>query len=557
MVQSKKVITLIVLTLGIESSVNAEARWTAVQGDGFNVITDAGVPPAAKMAHRIDQMRKLLGGSIKILPLRVVLLASESLFSQLRPSATVGGFYQSSAEEDWVVVRWGRPDSERALSHELVHAFLEHSGPRRPLWLEEGLAEFYSTAQFDAKGWTIGRPIENHVRLLNQSAWLGEREFFEARPDSAMREEGTRIGRFYSQSWAVVHYLLTTPGIRERAPALFTALGDGVPFPRAVEAALGMRQGLLLEAARRSVEQGRFLTARLAPEPVPQSSGAGKTLSPQEANGVIIDLALACGRPQLVEKTSKSATQRGLLALGKSNRTEAESQFRAAVAADAPQATPYFELAMLLREDHREPAQVAELLRATLERNPNHAEAHFLRGLNAAQTGDWESAIDNYQKAARILPRQANFWHALALALERAGRMAEASHAALRCRLAARNPSEREMAAAIERLVREPAITTAPKKPDVLVPESWNGLRGDAEATGELVDFDCLATPPVAQVATASGRLALRVTRPDAIRILGTGAVRHTLACGEQKQSVRVEYKREAMELTAIEFRTP
>jgi hypothetical protein len=148
----------------------------------------------------------------------VVLVASENLFAALRPSATVGGFFQSSANEDWIVVHWGRPDSERALSHELVHAFLEHAGPRRPLWLEEGLAEFYSTAQFDSKGWTIGRAIDPHVRLLNQSPWLGEREFFEARPDSALREEGSRITRFYAQSWAVVHYLLSPKASPSPAP---------------------------------------------------------------------------------------------------------------------------------------------------------------------------------------------------------------------------------------------------------------------------------------------------------------------------------------------------
>ena len=555
MVQSKKVIALIVLTLGIESSLNADTRWTAIQGDGFNVISGAGGPTAAKMAHRVEQMRQLLGGSKKVLPLRVVLVASENLFAALRPSATVGGFFQSSANEDWIVVHWGRPDSERALSHELVHAFLEHAGPRRPLWLEEGLAEFYSTAQFDSKGWTIGRAIDPHVRLLNQSPWLGEREFFEARPDSALREEGSRITRFYAQSWAVVHYLLTTPGIREKAPALFTALAEGVPFARAAEATLGLRQGLLLEAVRRSVETGRFLTARLAAEPIANPASPPSTLSPDDAADLVISLALASGRPELAAKTARTPTQRGLLALGNGDIPTAEKWFTEAIAAGVPEPTPYFELAMILRENRRDAIRSAALLRATLERNPNHAEAHFLRGLDAAKAGNLEDAIDSYQQAAQILPRQATFWHALALALERAGKRKEASQAAIRCRLAARNPAEREMAAAINRLVEEPPMSKAEKKPEVQIPESWNGLRGDASAEGELTDFDCLATPPIATITTATGPLQLRVEKPNAIQIRGTGAIRHTLSCGEQKQPVRVEYQKGSNQLTAIEFR--
>ena len=554
MVQSKKVISLIVLTLGIHCVFGQ--RWIAVQGEGYNVITDAGAPAAQKMGVRLVEMRLLLGGSTKFLPLRVVLLSSDTLFSGLRPSANSAAFYQSSADEDWIVVRWGRPDSERAMSHELVHAFLEHKGPRRPLWLEEGLAEFYSTARLEAKGWIIGPPIETHVRALNQSAWLGEREFFEAHHDSPLRDEGSRVGQFYAQSWAVVHYLLTTPGVREKTPALFTALGDGVPFARACEAALGQRQGVLLESARRAVELARFQTARIAADPASRSAPPPAALSAEEADALLVSLALAVGRPGLAEKAARSPAQRGLLALRYGDFPEAEKLLAEAVANGNPDAAPYFELAMLLREDKREPERVAALLRQVIERNPNHAEAHFILGLRAAAAGDDEGAIDYYQKAALILPRQANFWHALALALERTNRLPEASHAAMRCRLAARNATEREMAAAIERLVKEPAVREfAPKKPAVDVPKSWHGLLGDTTAEGELIEFNCDAKPPIARITTAGGSLALRVEKANAIRITGTGSIQHTLLCGPQNTAVRIEYSRETNELTAIEFK--
>jgi tetratricopeptide (TPR) repeat protein len=554
MVQSKKVITLIVLTVGMQC-LNGQSRWSAILGDGVNVMSDAGAASVTRMAHRVIQMRQLLGGGKIVLPLRVLLVSSESLFSELRPSATVDGFYQSSADEDWIVVRWGRPESERAVSHELVHAFLEHSGPRRPLWLEEGLAEFYSTASLDARGWTIGRPIESHVKALLQRAWLGEREFFEARHDSALREEGARIGQFYAQSWAVVHYLLTAPGIRERSPALFAALADGVPFGRASEATLGLRPGLLLEAARRAVEQGRFATAKIAAEAPVEAPVEPTPLSREDAEAVLVGVALASGRPAVAARWARSPAQKGLLALRAGDREAAEKQLAEAVANGTPDAAVYFELAMLLREDKRQPERVDALLRQTLERNPNHAEAHSIRGLRAAAAGDIEGAVESYQRAAQILPRQANFWHALALALERTGRLGEASHAAMRCRLAARNAAEREMAAGVERLIREPAMPAAGKKPAVEVPQSWQGLRGDAAAEGELVRFDCTSTPPAARVETPAGVLTLRVERPDSIGIRGTGSVRHTFACGDQRTRVRVEYLRETLELTAIEFR--
>ena len=347
---------------------------------------------------------------------------------------------------------------------------------------------------------------------------------------------------------------MTTPGVREKTPALFTALGDGVPFARACEAALGQRQGVLLESARRAVELARFQTARIAADPASRSAPPPAALSAEEADALLVSLALAVGRPGLAEKAARSPAQRGLLALRYGDFPEAEKLLAAAVANGNPDAAPYFELAMLLREDKREPERVAALLRQVIERNPNHAEAHFILGLRAAAAGDDEGAIDYYQKAALILPRQANFWHALALALERTNRLPEASHAAMRCRLAARNATEREMAAAIERLVKEPTLALS-KKPAEQVPESWQGLRGDATAEGELIDFNCDAKPPIARVTTAGGSLALRVEKPNAIRITGTGTIQHTLVCGPQQTAVLIEYARETNELTAIEFK--
>ncbi len=534
---------------------SAETRWTSVRGESYEVVTDAGVAPAIKMAYRAEQMHQLLGGRRKVLPLRVVLLESRALYAALRPSGTAAGYFQSGADGDWIAVEWGRPDSERAMSHELVHAYLEHSGPRRPLWLEEGLAEFYSTAELQKGQWTIGRPVESHVRLLNQRAWMGEREFFEARHDSPVREEGSRIGVFYAQSWAVVHFLLTVPGIREKTPALFAALEEGASFAQACERSIGLRPGLLLEAARRGLEGRRFLTARIAADAGPGATPAASILNEEAAEEMLVSLALASGKPEVARRWAKSTVQKGLLAIAAGENAAARQLLEAAVAAGTPNPAPYFELALLLRESGGQGERVAALLRAAIERNPAHAEAHFLLGLRAAAAGDLENAIGYYQTAARILPRQATFWHTLALALEQSNRTAEASHAAVRCRLAARNPAEREMAAGVARLIQTASREPAPPRPAVRVPESWQGLRGDASAEGLLTSFDCGSQPPVATVESGVERLALQVARPEAIRISGTGQVRHTFACGPQRTAVRVEYRRETRELTAIEFR--
>lgn len=529
-------------------------EWTAARGDGYEIVTDSGENVAKRISRRVKEMRHLLGGVRAVLPLRVLLLESGEIYRAVRPSGTTAGFYQSSADGDWIAVSWGRPDSERAVSHEMVHAYLEHSGPRRPLWLEEGLAEYYSTAELNGETWTIGRPIASHVRLLNERAWLGEREFFEAGHDSAMRNELSRAGVFYAQSWAIVHYLLTTPGIRERAPEFFAAVLEGEPFAAACERTTGLRPGLLIESARRAAEGGRFRTAVVrAGSPDVGSETVPARMTRPEVESILVALAIAVGRPEAAKSWSPSPAQQGLLALAAGDKEKAERLLRLAAEQGSPDPAVYFELALLERERGGDRNRVGHWLRETVARNPNHAEAQFLLGLRAAAEGDTEGAIGYYQQAARILPRQATFWHALALALAKAGRDAEASHAALRCRQAARNSAERTMAASIAHL--QPAASPRPKRSDVTVPESWKGLQGDQKAEGDLVDFRCATSPPEAVVETAIGRLVLRVVRPREIPIRGAGSAQTEFLCGAQRTPVRVEYSGATGELTALEFR--
>ena len=199
----------------------------------------------------------------------------------------------------------------------------------------------------------------------------------------------------------------------------------------------------------------------------------------------------------------------------------------------------------MLRRDAKQPFE--PLLRQAVERNPRHAEAWFLLGLEAAKREQWEDAVEAYQKATAILPRQANFWHGMALALRRAGRSAEASRAALQCKMAAGNAAEREMAAALMELVSAPPARLAVRGPAVIIPDSWEGLQGDAVSDGVLEELAC--GDPVVMKVAAVGEL--RVLRPKEIRITGGST---ELACGLQQRKVRVGYIQATREVVSVEF---
>jgi len=555
LVQSKKFINpmlrislllIFLVTTGVrygdaaQGGTGAKYSFLRLSTDTLELISDAGEPQARRALARMQQMERLLGQ--RRTHIRAYLFKDDRWFGDLRPVPTAQGFYQSAAERDYLAVIAG-PEGLRALSHEFVHASLEHTTARRPVWLEEGVAEFYSTVALERDRWVVGRPIENHVRALRQVDWLTPRELFGIGKDSSVYNEGNRVGVFYAQSWAFVHFLYTQPGYREKIAEFAELLDEGVPAEEACLRAFRRSARDVLEEARQRLLRGQFPVAELAGEALEAPLVRVDTVGEE----VVAELALARGKIALARRLYQrqgSATALGLLALAQGDRESAGRYFDQAVGEGAPESTPYFEVAML-RRDAKQPFE--PLLRQAVERNPRHAEAWFLLGLEAAKREQWEDAVEAYQRATAILPRQANFWHGMAMALRRAGRPAEASRAALKCKMAASSAAEREMAAALIALVSAPPARSAVRGAAVIIPDSWEGLRGDAISDGLFEELVC-ADPAVMKVVPVGE---LRVLRPKEIRITGGPT---ELACGLQQRKVRVGYIQATREVVSVEF---
>ncbi len=105
-----------------------------------------------------------------------------------------------------VFAAWG-PRVAEDLRHEVVHGCLHSVVPGLPLWLDEGLAEYFEVATF------AGRDNPAHRRLLLDRMSLGWQ------PDLARLERLDSPGRMtqqdYAECWAWVHFLLHTTAERK------------------------------------------------------------------------------------------------------------------------------------------------------------------------------------------------------------------------------------------------------------------------------------------------------------------------------------------------------
>ncbi|BDC52537.1 hypothetical protein F183_A48520 [Bryobacterales bacterium F-183] len=555
-------------------------RWTLVREGLVSVYTDAGPQVAIRTLERVRTMAELFrefGRPAVERPVRIVVFRSSAEFEQYRPSRISVGFFQSGAEGDWIVFPASATD--RVLLHEFTHLLLHRTTATLPQWLEEGLAEFFSTTRIINGYAEFGLPIPEHQRNLQFLGYLRASDLTAVRKNGIHYEEPELANRFYATSWMLVHMLYSAPRYSANMPGFVQALDDlpsAAALPDLFRSSFGVTLDDALDEARkrassvnlgggpqRRIEVG---TLDLAPVPAPSP------VSPTDLATLQAELFLDRGLPDQaarkydeVVRIAPSAVVRdtalGYAALASNSPNEALARFGAAVKGGTTDARTVLEYAMLLR-DSQGPASrdtVTQLLEKAVNLDPNYAEVLFLLGVRASDRQEYSKAILLLQKAVAVLPRQSAFWHALAYAQAKTGASDEARRSANRALRAAENLEQEEMAKALLQMegFRNPDTSRQPARRSATeIGSGWQNPKGDATAAGLLESLDCSATPgPRLLVRTSSGIESFSIQDPQNIQMEGAGTTSMEWTCGKiTPQRVQVEYLRSSRKLIVLRF---
>src|SRR5437763_827008 len=150
-------------------------------------------------------------------PTRVFLFArpkeSRGYFDMLldRRDAHVSGVFVSQKAGGTMLLNASAPRDDRTPYHELVHDLISNSEApfdsaqgRLPLWLEEGLAEYFGSAG--------GERLRRHVQVLDTRALMPLNKLFAIRRESDAYNAAEGQAVFYAESWAVVDWLVRNGG---------------------------------------------------------------------------------------------------------------------------------------------------------------------------------------------------------------------------------------------------------------------------------------------------------------------------------------------------------
>lgn len=201
---------------------------------------DVGIDDLRKVAVYLETFRdaaqRLLGGALEGRPLRARLYRSRTDY--LRYAHALGGGYSESLydprnREIVACLEDGHEELRlvRILAHEYAHAWMDRALDRRePLWLAEGVAEYFSNFTV-AEGRLVPGAADRRALLLLEVdppepladfLRLGRQEMY-----------GIRYAHRYAQAWSFVHYLFTSKPevadllLRGGAPPELAALEGG------------------------------------------------------------------------------------------------------------------------------------------------------------------------------------------------------------------------------------------------------------------------------------------------------------------------------------------
>ncbi|MEL7060174.1 MAG: tetratricopeptide repeat protein [Acidobacteriota bacterium] len=394
-----------VLNGPVEAQPDDLDRWIEAESRHFAVLSNAEPAIATETVVRLEAFRtlfsRLADGFDLRSPAPTVLVAfrdGES-FSPYKTRADgegtrILGQFGARPEANILTLDVGAHAAGAwpVVLHEYTHHLVTHNIPGAPLWLNEGLAEYYSTFEMDNDGRArVGQPVERHLQWLGRDPELDLAGVLAADSGEARVHGPREVGRFYAVSWLLAHYLLSSGPERLDQLAGFlilVALGDDPED--ALNEAFDLDVGELEEVLRAylagtlpsaTIDLGGPATAdvRLRPvEPADVLTRLGELallVGAQERAGRHFDLALAI-EPEHAEAAIGQATRWAIAG----RLDEADVAWQDAVARGLDRPLPLLLAGRhALRRGRLEDAK--PLLEQAAEAYPGYAEAWHLLGL--------------------------------------------------------------------------------------------------------------------------------------------------------------------------------
>lgn len=307
-------LTAILVALSFLAS-PVRAEWLRGESEHFVVYGDTSERQMRSYVQKIERFDQVLRAYYPKPPefispkLSIYLARSKADMREVWPTlpSTVAGFY---ARQDERIFAMATDDGEgdSVLFHEYAHHFMfQNLTSPYPQWFVEGFAEYYATIELRSDRVKIG--LFSPGRMNSLSGGLNQWAPMEAILSQGRPGSRRVVGhKFYAQSWALTHYLLSTPERQAMLDAYFRAIWQGVEPAAAVQTAMGRTPQQLQSDLFRYVSGPieNFTPQR----DFPPADVTVTRLSPGERDAIWLDLRLARFVPETLRAGNLAEARR-------------------------------------------------------------------------------------------------------------------------------------------------------------------------------------------------------------------------------------------------------
>jgi len=425
-------------------------EWIELRTANFTLFSDAGEKTVRRIGADLERLRDALAQLTPGLtlnspsPTYIFVFKNAAAFQpyqrtyQGKPLDS-GGYFLSRQLGNYVAVNGDKRGDERAIIyHEYLHYVLRNNYASLPLWLHEGLAEYYSTFDVGKDEVRIGLPIAEHVTWLRRNPLIPLASLLTLDERSPGYNESARRGAFYAESWALVHYLISgNPERRLQATESLRLAQAGTPPDQIFRQAFGTDPAVLDRELAKYVQSYIFNFSRVPLRTEADLAMTARPLAWADALYRLGDLLANIGSEQaaaatahfraaLAERPDHGPAQAGLGYLEELANRPAEARAwyeKAAKLAPDDFLVQYLYARNLLEDPRPDSLRLARAsLSKAVQLRPDFGEAWARLGYTYQVEEELTpEAIQAMETAHRLLPSRMDVAHNLAIAYARTG----------------------------------------------------------------------------------------------------------------------------------------
>jgi len=336
----------------------------------------------------------------------------------------VAGYFQQMQDKNYIFINLDIQQERpyEIIYHEYTHFQFRKYAQSIPVWLNEGIAQFFQSTEINKKDVFIGKANVNQLSFLRNSKRIPLDILFRVDQSSSYYHEEDKGSLFYAESWALTHDLQMLDIVQRtnHIPDYMQLISHNEDPVLAAEKCFGDLKKLQKQLDE-YIDQSAFKVIHLssAVAPIDESSFKAKSLSPNEAAMLQAELLTSIRRYAdarklldtilLQDSTNVQAYERlGNLELASSSPDAARNAYAKAIELGSQNYHVQLNYATMMMEKELSKESITKIelaLRSVIQLHPGDSSIYDLLARLIVRSGnDIEEAYKMERKAGELSP---------------------------------------------------------------------------------------------------------------------------------------------------------